>query len=193
MKAHFVSTVLYRVVLPGLLAAFLTMGLMVSLPYEVEAYAHLPCRYDPDSIDPITYKFFSVESNVKAAVRSADDEWDDTDAPGYFRRTNSLDPEIEITDYHSSGNWDGRMIGNCPQGGGEWDGNEVDIEFNNRKMDTRTDKQRMLIAEHELGHAYGLDHVWGGCHVMRQGSYKFTCSGPLPSSDDVLGVEARYQ
>ncbi len=43
----------------------------------------------------------------------------------------------------------------------------------------------MITAEHEFGHAYGLDHVLTGCAkpgpaVMKQGTSKFYCGGDGP-------------
>lgn len=57
--------------------------------------------------------------------------------------------------------------------------------------------QKKLVAEHEIGHAYGLTHVTATCDsaakaVMSQGSIKFSCVGTPRWPDDVSGVNAKY-
>ena len=53
------------------------------------------------------------------------------------------------------------------------------------------------ILEHELGHAYGLNHSGLTCaapgpSVMVQGEGKFACGGTPPWAEDVNGVTDRY-
>ena len=46
---------------------------------------------------------------------------------------------------------------------------------------------------HEIGHAYGLSHVSAGCRLMREDRITVNnCGLPMPTSDDVDGVIARY-
>ena len=148
----------------------------------------MPIR--PDSIDPITYKFYSVQSDVKTAFRTGEQVWDGTSAPGYFSEGGGLDPEINVIDRYRVVEWAGETRGQCGSSG-IWDGNEVEIEFNNVEFARFTTYQKKIIAMHEIGHAYGLYHVYSGCHLMKQGADKFTC-GTMPSTDDVNGVTAIY-
>ena len=61
------------------------------------------CRYDPDSIDPISYRFLSVGSDYETAFTDIEEGWDDTSAPGYFEEySTSFDPEINVADDYSS-------------------------------------------------------------------------------------------
>ncbi|MBD3389126.1 MAG: matrixin family metalloprotease [Candidatus Altiarchaeales archaeon] len=76
-------------------------------------------------------------------------------------------------------------------GDGIWDGNEVQIDFNTRIMADYTAYEKKLTAEHEIGHAYGLDHE-SGCVLMNGSEDYFWCGGTFPKSDDVNGVEAIY-
>lgn len=89
---------------------------------------------------------------------------------------------------YDGGSW-AHTIYKCS--GGLYSYSEVTIEFDTVDMGQLSAYERKIVAEHELGHAYGLGHTTTGCHVMTQGSYKFTC-GSMPSSNDVDGVRARY-
>ena len=77
-------------------------------------------------------------------------------------------------------------------GSGFYNGNEVTMKFDTGDINSLTAYEKKLVGEHERGHAYGLDHTFTGCRVMRQGTYKFMCSGSLPSANDVDGVEVVY-
>ena len=71
--------------------------------------------------------------------------------------------------------------------GGLWKSNEVKIDFNTTKMNTRSLNQRKTIAMHEIGHAYGLSHVNTYCRLMKQGAEKFTCASmPRPADVDLV-------
>jgi hypothetical protein len=125
----------------------------------------------------------------ETAFAHAQSAWEATSAPGYFSLTSSSDPEINVKDtVYQEGSW-AKTTWSCS--GGLYFYSEVTIEFDTVDMVQLSAYERKIVAEHELGHAYGLWHMSAGCHVMRQGSHKFTC-GSMPSSNDVDGVRARY-
>jgi hypothetical protein len=72
----------------------------------------------------------------------------------------------------------------------------VQLDFNDRLMAGLTDRERWIVAVHELGHSYGIDHVAMSCagrpSVMEQGRAKFGCPGTPPWADDVIGVNNIY-
>ncbi len=194
------ATLLWRIIVPAMSSTLVTLVLLLTLTGQVSAagdsddsgYAFRGCKYDPDTIEPISYRFFSVGSIYETAFKEGEKAWDQTTVPGYFHEhSRSVDPEINVIDSRSSGQWDAMMTGQCPTDTGLYEGNEVEIEFNTRKMAPLTAKQKKIVAMHELGHAYGLAHVPDGCRLMRQGAYKFTC-GTMPSADDIAGVTALY-
>ena len=170
-----------------------TFALLPAFAPTAEA-SYNGCRYDPDTIDPITYDFYSVELSIKTAVRTGEAVWDKTSAPGYFKEdTYASDPEINIYDAprSSATKWDGRMTGICVDDTGQWKSNEVKIDFNLTKMDTHTTHQRKIIAMHEIGHAYGLSDVTTACRLMKQGDEKFTCAS-MPRPSEVTLIENLY-
>ena len=188
---------LWRIAVPAILSAALTLTLLVTFASPAKAadpyWTHLACRYDPDSISPITYRFFSVHSNYETAFKNAEHAWDGTTAPGYFKEDSwSVDPEINVTDGFYGSGWNAVMIGPCLNTG-EWDGNEVSIDFNRTEMDGNSATSKKNTAMHEIGHAYGLDHVSSGCRLMRDSTIIDTCGATFPTPDDVAGVKARYK
>ena len=175
-----------------LAAAALTLIALTYTIGNVGAYAHLGCQYDPDSINPIQYRFFSVHDDYEDAFKQAEQDWDATSAAGYFSEySNSVDPEINVVDGEFDGGWWAQVIELANCNNGEWDSNEVEVQFDTEEMYALTANEKHIVAEHELGHAYGLAHVYSGCRVMVQGSSKFSCTN-LPSTDDANGVNALY-
>ena len=175
----------------GFAAASLAAG-AVSIGYAppAGAWATHGCRYDPASISPISYRYFAVTQPYRTAFGTAQSDWDATTAPGWFdEQSTSLDPEVNVVDDHLSATWWAQASWSCT-GGGLYGGNEVQIQFNERTMAGLSAFERHVVAEHEIGHAYGLDHV-DNCAVMKQGDAKFTC-GAMPAADDVNGVHHVY-
>lgn len=177
--------------LAAAIAGALTSVVLVAVTAgPVQAFTTHGCEYDNNSITPISYRFYSVNSAFETAFTSAQAAWDGTSAPGYFSEQSwSWDPEINVTDGTYSGTWWAQASWGCSSG--LYSGNEVNIKFDTSDMSGLSATEKKIVAMHELGHAYGLGHVTSGCHVMRQGTYKFTC-GTMPSSDDVSGVHSIY-
>ena len=44
-------------------------------------WTHHGCRYDPDSISPISYRFYAVDDRYETAFKAAEAKWDTTAAP----------------------------------------------------------------------------------------------------------------
>jgi hypothetical protein len=180
-----------KALLVGLASALLSLMVLTVIAPPAGAYTFTGCEYDNNSISPISYRFFSVGSAYEVALSGGAVGWNGTSVPGYFeQQSSSWDPEINVTDGTYSGTFWAQTSWSC-QSNGLYSGNEVDIRFDTEDMAGLTRDEKRLVAMHELGHAYGLGHMADGCHVMRQGRYKFTC-GTMPSSDDINGVHAVY-
>ena len=187
-------------------AKWTIMAVAIAVGLAVAAQAALPspisaepptgwgCQFDADSIDPISYRFYSVTPPYKRAFEDAKDAWNDTSAPGYFgHQAWSFDPEVSVIDGFLRQNWwalAAVVDFDCDRDE-TYSGNEVTIAFNSRIMDGLKANERAIVAMHELGHAYGLGHSLAGCYVMRQGHYKFTCD-TMPTSGDVSAVDSLY-
>lgn len=156
------------------------------------AYAVLGCKYSPGSIDPISYRLFSVaDSSYVDATKHGANAWNATTAPGYFAEESlSLDLEVNVTDdslpyddYYAAVSY------TCS--GGLFSGNEVNLIWNSYYAPSRTVSQKQRIGTHELGHAYGLDHVFTLCRIMRiDVGYMTDCTITTPATDDVNGAIA---
>ena len=193
-----IFTKLWRVAVPAVLAAALTLAVLATFANTAKAadpqWTHHGCRYDPDSISPISYRFYAVDDRYETAFKAAEAKWDTTAAPGHFQEQDwTDDPEIDVLDGFYAGSWNGIMRGSCPSNTGLWTRDEVEIEFNRRLMDNHGSVSKKNTAMHEIGHAYGLSHVSAGCRLMREDRITInTCGLPMPTSDDVDGVTARY-
>ena len=177
-------------------------GLVVSLCFATtvlvaapaSAYTFLCGKY-AGSNPTITYRFYDVTLYDQDRFNEAQNAWDATSAPGYFTPTTGSDPMVEFRDdFYAWGAW-AQTLYTCTSG--TWTGDEVEIQYNHRTTGGLGQRDDRMILEHELGHAYGLNHSGLTCaapgpSVMVQGEGKFACGGTPPWAEDVNGVTDRY-
>lgn len=171
-------------------------GLATASP--AQAYSHLCGKFWGVSWDPsISYRYYSITSKYYKAFNHAQGRWDSSRAPGYFRHEKrNSDPSIEVRDgSYSWGAWARTSWSGCTAG--YWSYDEVKIKFNSRTMKNLSAREKGIVAEHEVGHAYGLNHEYLTCRnpgpaAMKQGRVKFGCNSDGPWYDDVQGVLAKY-
>lgn len=181
-----------KTIIKGIWATVLGTILGLLAGTSANAYTSLGCTYASGTINPITFRFYSVgDSTLVTATKAGVVAWNDTTTPGYFEETTvSLDPEVNVTDgSFPTDNFYAKISYSCING--HFSGNEVNFIWNNARLTTRTSAQKSRIAVHELGHSYGLDHVITGCHIMRfDVGYMTDCLRTSPSSDDIAGANA---
>ncbi|MEV4338456.1 hypothetical protein [Streptomyces sp. NPDC049590] len=187
--------------MPRILQVFLLCTSFFAIHFSTaapaQAYHHLCGKFfGVDGNDPISYNYKKITTTYYNAFNGAQGRWDATSAPGYFRyEKNNGDPEVEVKDEgHAWDDW-ARTSYSCTFG--YWSYDEVYIVFNTSTMRGLSAREKKIVAEHELGHAYGLAHEYYTCAnpgpaVMRQGTGKFGCGGDGPWYDDVKGVKAKY-
>jgi hypothetical protein len=158
---------------------------------SAQAYVVHGCKYDPASIDPISFRFFSVGSLYVTATKSGVSRWNAAAVPGYFQEQSlSPDPEVNVTDGPYGGEWYALTWWGCTSG--LYSGNEVNLDWDTVNSAGLTTTQKRDIAIHELGHAYGLADVSGSlCRVMDAAKAVAQC-GYFPASDDINGVNYIY-
>lgn len=160
------------------------------------AWTHHGCQFDDDQPPSITYKKRSMESAYSTAASTAMSWWNsETGSTTWFAWTSSNDPNIDI--YDGVYSWSGwaKVTWSCWWATDTYVGDEVQMYYDTDAMDGLTSTEKAIVATHEFGHAYGLDHSSFGCSapgpvVMKTGQSKFSCSGTPPWANDVDGWEA---
>ena len=187
-----IGTVGRHALLASLASGLLTLGLLIFTQRTAQAYVLLPCHYAPGTIDPLTYTYRGVGSAYVDAFETAAATWNATAVPGHLEPVaTGAASQLIVRDGRYVGNYWAMTLIRCGPDQ-TYKGNRTRILFNTTTMDGLAPAEKALVAAHEMGHAYGLGHVDEGCHVMRQGTYKFSCGSSLPSSDDIAGVQAIY-
>lgn len=171
--------------------------LLVATPMAANAYETLGCYFDEDVTPSVTFKFRNVTTTYQAAFYVGRSNWDgDTGGTTWLQSTTSNDPNIDVYDLdYTWSSWATTSWWGCTGAG--WWYDEVSIRFNTRTMASLSATEKGIVATHEIGHAYGLDHTSLGCSspgpsVMRVGSSKFSCSGTPPWQDDINGWASIY-
>lgn len=179
------------------LASLVSVACLVVVASAANASAYaFNCGKFLGSSPAISYRYYDMVGAYQTAFGEAQSAWDATSAPGFFDyEPSEEDPMVNVQDgSYTWGDW-AEMTATCAAG--VWLYNEVTIRFNTRTMGSLTAYQKRLVAEHEAGHGYGLEHVTATCSstakaVMSTGSTKFGCTGTPPWADDVNGVVAKY-
>jgi hypothetical protein len=163
------------------------LALVVVTADPAKAFVTHGCRYDPASIYPISFRFFSVGSSYVTATKAGVSRWKAAAVPGYFQEQSlSLDPEVNVTDGPYGGWYYALTWWGCNSG--LYAENEVNLDWDTVNCAGLTAGQKRDIAIHELGHAYGLADVSGSlCRVMNAAKALQGC-GYFPASDDINGV-----
>jgi hypothetical protein len=152
------------------------------------------CRYAGTNPTIDVRNNINSTSPYTAALSRGITRWNDSPAPGQFRFVTSGANVEAWQTYSSRTEWAWTTVtGGCPNG---YYSQTQDLTFNTRTMDSFSDRQKWVVAVHELGHVYGLDHTASSCNrpsVMKQGEDKFSCPGTPPWNDDLTGVNNIYR
>jgi hypothetical protein len=174
------------------MALFLSTAAACVVPPPDSAWLTHGCRYDPASISPVSWRFFSVSSRAEAGYIDAQGAWNAVGAPGFCREeSSSPDPEINVLDDHlNDTNTIARTLWSCSNG--YYEGNETTVQYNTEVVGVKTLPELNVAGQHELGHVYGPAHVQG-CRLMTATLEEISRCGIMrPTADDVNGVRKVY-
>jgi hypothetical protein len=187
---------LQRTVQIAAVTAFVVGASLVVTPNSASAYTLIGCKFGETSV---TYEYYWV-GDYATPTANAIAAWNNKGSavPGSITaNTSASGAHIAFNRISSSLDHWAFMSSTC-NSSGNWTNWDTYIEYNDVTMLTLTTGQRQRVIEHEIGHAYGLNHMPSGCGathaVMVQGTSKWACSwtGTSPWTDDVNGVAHIY-
>lgn len=185
-----IRTALHPIVIAGA-----TLGLLLALAPPALAFNTLGVQWDGGLLPSITYKFHSVQWANNDAFYDAQRYWDEDISGLYHTPTSSSDPNIDVYDYWSDGDYLAMIDGWHYSWSSAWANDEVALIFNDRTLAGASDTKRLDVASHELAHALGLDHVSHRCGsdgTIMSSYYAGGCSGVPPHPDDLQGFNYLY-
>lgn len=188
----------FAVAASAAVGASLLLSAQVSTAPAASAYVKHGCKYS--GTNPTLY--YQIGSTVGSARRTATNSgagrWNAVAVPGTFTAWSSGKPvNVAITEWSAADTYEAVTSFSCSSG--LYTSNKTTITWNSPSpggIGSDTTALRM-VATHEFGHAYGLNHMSTTCNgtktVMVQGKTKWSCSwGTEPWQDDINGVDAIY-
>lgn len=149
----------------------------------------------------MTYQLSSVGAQWTDAQALGAARWNvTTDVPDIVA-TNSGLANVWVYDDVYTATWAGLHSGYCPWGNYIWDPHQTRIQYNLSTSSgfPHTASNRLAVAVHEIGHAWGLGHTPYSCvtrSVMNSwaGYVNDTCPNPgtPPYPDDIAGKNFLY-
>ncbi|MEK3882448.1 matrixin family metalloprotease [Paenibacillus sp. PL2-23] len=154
---------------------------------QAEAYTTIGGKYGSSNI---TWNFQGSGSNYAGASTFGVNAWNNANTDVTLTHTNDVTKANIIFRHKDYGNigWNARCANKPVHTSGTY--TRSDIDFNEHTMEAMTISQRTGVSAHELGHAFGLDHVTDKTQVMCTWGNGRTATAP--GSDDIKGVNALY-
>lgn len=170
-----------------------------AMPAPSQAFVAHGCKFQ-GSNPTLHVKNTGVQSYLWTATMAGADRWNSHTVAGNFAPWSSGESAEIFVDEASfvdvriwaQTSW----VANCPNG--IYYSNETYFTWSSESTLSLTSTQRRMVATHELGHSYGLDHAPDlGCSgtraVMIQGARKWSCNwNNEPWPDDLAGVNYIY-